>query len=299
MNRSQALFRFSSTIALSVFGRGPSARSVVSAALCAAVVSLIAVVDGAGQDCPAYLPGAQVGVVADNALIEISGVAASRQSPGVLWVHNDSGDSARVFAINTQGTLLGVYNLAGALALDCEDIAIGPGPVPGQDYLYISDTGDNNRVRQSITVYRVAEPAVAPDQSPVEEDLGGVDALPMVYPGTIFDCETLLVDPMTTNIYLVTRDRGDVNGGVSFVFRNPFPQVADDTVILEPITSISTPDEIKGGDISPAGDRILLRPAAANQPVDALLWIWEDGMGIADVFAQTPCGVPAVGEPQG
>ena len=114
---------------------------------------------GAGADCPPFAPGRQVGTVAHAAIDEASGVVASRKNPGVLWVHNDSGGSARAFAMNTLGTHLGIYNILGAGAWDWEDMAAGPGPVAGQSYLFLGDIGDNAAVRSSIVVYRVAEPA--------------------------------------------------------------------------------------------------------------------------------------------
>ena len=40
-------------------------------------------------------------------LLEGSGLAASRRPPGVFWTHNDPGDSARLFAIDRQGRVLG------------------------------------------------------------------------------------------------------------------------------------------------------------------------------------------------
>jgi hypothetical protein len=58
---------------------------------------------------------------------EASGIVASRQNPGVLWVHNDSGAPPRVFAINARGDLLGICNVGGAKIRDWEDIAVGPG----------------------------------------------------------------------------------------------------------------------------------------------------------------------------
>lgn len=39
------------------------------------------------------------GVVECNDIKEASGIVASRVNPGVLWVHNDSGDKARTFAM--------------------------------------------------------------------------------------------------------------------------------------------------------------------------------------------------------
>jgi hypothetical protein len=40
---------------------------------------------------------------------------------------------------------------------DCEDIAVGPGPVKGKSYVYDGDIGDNDSKRKYITVYRIEE----------------------------------------------------------------------------------------------------------------------------------------------
>ena len=47
-----------------------------------------------------------VGKIKVKTLNEISGVAASRQNPDVLWVHNDhkGGDSRVVFAVHTSSS---------------------------------------------------------------------------------------------------------------------------------------------------------------------------------------------------
>ncbi len=42
------------------------------------------------------------------AINEASGLAASRRNDGVLYTHNDSGDTGRVFAITTQGFTVGI-----------------------------------------------------------------------------------------------------------------------------------------------------------------------------------------------
>ena len=210
------------------------------------------------DDCPTFMDGVQVGTVESNLLVEISGVAASRKNADVLWVHNDSGDSARIYAMSIQGKHLGVYNLLGASATDWEDIAIGPGPVEGQDYIYVGDTGDNGRQRSSVTVYRVAEPLVSATQDPVTVNLDNVDALPMRYPGSaVYDCETLLVDPLSGDIFLVTRDRE--GQGVARLFRNPAPHTPGIMVTLELVKTIPLPSQVTGGDVSLSGDAVLLR----------------------------------------
>ena len=111
-----------------------------------------------GND-PAFADGKKVGDVTEIELQEISGIIASRKNHDVLWVHED-GPQTSVVAINTSGRLLGTLTLTGVQTVDWEDIAIGPGPVAGVDYLYIADIGDNLAERSSITIYRVPEPAM-------------------------------------------------------------------------------------------------------------------------------------------
>src|SRR4051812_17611618 len=45
-------------------------------------------------------------VIHDARLNELSGIAASTLHSSILYVHNDSGDSSRFFAIDTGGRLL-------------------------------------------------------------------------------------------------------------------------------------------------------------------------------------------------
>src|SRR5262245_49971144 len=108
-------------------------------------------------------------------LDEVSGMEQSRANPGVFWVHNDSGDKPRVYAVSRAGALLGTYTLQGASAVDWEDMSIGPAP-NGSYYLYMADIGDNNARRRSIKIYRVLEPAVKQDQAAATATLTGVTA---------------------------------------------------------------------------------------------------------------------------
>ena len=85
---------------------GPKVGSLIATILMCPGVS--------GQQCPTFHPGTQVGTVAHGSLDEISGLVVSRQNAGVLWVHNDSGDSARVFAMNDWRSFLLNKTFAGA-----------------------------------------------------------------------------------------------------------------------------------------------------------------------------------------
>src|SRR5688500_19736049 len=46
-----------------------------------------------------------VGRIESNEITESSGLAASLCQSDVLWTHNDSGDDAFIFAINSQGKI--------------------------------------------------------------------------------------------------------------------------------------------------------------------------------------------------
>ena len=91
-------------------------------------------------------------------ITEASGLAVSRDNGGVVWTHNDSGGAASLYALGRRGELRATLPLSGAINVDWEDMAIGPGPAGGPDWLYAADIGDNDAVRPSVRVYRVAEP---------------------------------------------------------------------------------------------------------------------------------------------
>jgi len=267
--------------------------TVFSLCLSLAIALLLSHPLSALADCPTFMDGAPLGTVESSLLTEISGVAASRTNADVLWVNNDSGDSARIYTMSIQGRHLGVYNLVGAGAVDWEDIAIGPGPVEGQDYVYAGDIGDNARQRSSVTVYRVAEPTVTTTQDPVTVDLDEVDALPMQYPGpAVYDCEALLVDPVSGDLFLVTKDRAGEN--MAHVFRNPAPHTPDVMVTLELVDSIPIPSQVTGGDVSPSGDGVLLRLY-----FQGYYWSRATGTNLWEAFSGTACTVPLAIEPQG
>jgi hypothetical protein len=259
--------------------------------------------------CRGTIVAARPGSVASPDLIEISGLAASRSQPGTFWAHNDSGDTARVFAMDTAGQSLGTYTLTGAEAIDWEDMAIGPGPQDGASYLYLGDIGDNASIRAEIVVYRVAEPTVDQASSPLA--LVGVESLVLRYPDGAHDAETLLVDPVSGDLFIITKD---ISGGPSRVFRAPASALVAGPVVLEQVAQIDfaslVPQKVvppdspplptalgkipTGGDVSPAGDLIAIRTYGT-------VWVWSrpPGTALADAFASAPCEGPSVIEAQG
>ncbi|MBP7049753.1 MAG: hypothetical protein KBE65_01925 [Phycisphaerae bacterium] len=211
-------------------------------------------------------PGRRVGVVQSDLVREASGIVASRQNPGVLWVHNDSGDSARIFAINDKAEFLGVCNFAGVTARDWEDIAVGPGPEPNQPYLYIGDIGDNDAIYPGVTVYRVPEPRIDPAVPFKPMEIGPADAIRLTYPDGPRDAETLLVDPQTRDLYIISKREMP-----SKVYLAVYPQSTTEPTKMKRVTKLPWGFAV-AGDVSPDGRRVIVRGM-----LGASLWVRPAG----------------------
>ena len=249
------------------------------------------------SDCPRYLPGETTGRIEDKSIAEASGLAASRQNPGVLWTHNDSGGQARVFAMRTDGKELGSYSLKKAKAVDWEDIAVGPGPEPGKSYLYVGDIGGNHKARKKVVVYRTLEPKVELDQKAKKRKLDDVDALELDYPKhDAYDAETLLIDPSTSDVYVVTKALKGT--ALVFVARAPHSQKHDNE--LERVATLRLPTATPGamlttgGDIAPDGSAIVIRTYSR-----AYWWSRKPTQTVGEALQAEPCRIPVREEPQG
>ncbi|CAN5175020.1 hypothetical protein BH09SUM1_BH09SUM1_33520 [soil metagenome] len=234
------------------------------------------------------------GALTNSALTEISGLAASIRNPGLLWAHNDSGDSARIFAVSgTTGGLRATVILDNATAVDWEDIATGP---PAAQQVYIADTGNNALDRATLHIYRIDEPSVTNTTGNVTIHISEADDFPFKYAGAeLHDSETLLCDPANGDLYIVTRDRAGV--GLARVFKYAAPLQAGVTVTLPQIATITghTNELIKGGEFAPNGTIGLLEHGDATR---SLLWLRDPETTVTAAFANTPCITTLTALPQ-
>lgn len=236
----------------------------------------------------AFLPGRSMGRIEDNSLGELSGLAASRRNPGVLYVHNDSGAAPRIYAINEKAERLGVCHIEGAKARDWEDIAVGPGPEPNRPCMYIGDIGDNAARRPEVVVYRVPEPKIDPTISFGQLTTAPAEALCLTYPDRPRDAETLLVDPLTRDIYLIAKREFFAR-----VYRAAFPQSTTRPTRMTQVTMLpwSLPT---GGAVSPDGRRVIVRSLH-----NASLWDRPAGELLCRAFSGKQTPLPLADEPQG
>ncbi|XP_062585509.1 uncharacterized protein LOC134247184 [Saccostrea cucullata] len=196
--------------------------------------------------------GHHVGTVTSHSITEASGICASRTHHDVLYTHNDSGGTHRIFAISaTSGHRLATIYINGAHSQDWEDIACGPCPGGSGHCIYISDTGGNAGY-DANTIYRIREPSSIHDQS---VNLDGT----LEFSWDQHDCETLLVDPRG-EVYVVSKVGPGHHGKFVHLPSSAWNQHhhvwVNDGVYL-PITASS--NSPVGGDISPLGTEILLK----------------------------------------
>ncbi|HLT39854.1 MAG TPA: hypothetical protein VK034_26420, partial [Enhygromyxa sp.] len=234
-------------------------------------------------ECPTVEPAQTLGTVSSPEIDETSGMVRSRTQE-LLWVHNDSGDSARLFAISLDGSALAELELAGAGALDWEDLALGPGPAAG-DWLYVGDIGDNAEARPGITVYRFPEPAEVAQIGADPLVIGDWQALELSYPDAPHNAETLLVDPVGGDLFIVSK------GAQTLLFRRPAPLSSGE---LEQLPEPNFPSSVAtAGDISPLGDFVIVRGY-----FDAFAWLRAPGQTIGEAMLGEPCPIPLAVETQ-
>jgi hypothetical protein len=218
-----------------------------------------------------------VGSVATGAATELSGLALSRTQAGVLWTHNDSGDSARVFAVALDGRLLAEVAVTGAEHIDWEDLAIGPGP--DGDWLYVGDIGDNGLRRSAVAVYRVQEPRLdggAPSATAPAE------RLTLRYPDGAHDAEALLVDPSSGALTIVTKSFGG-SAGV-YVAGRP----STGALRRAGKVSLEIGQAVTAGSVSADGRTIALRTYDS-----AFVWSRRRGESLPSALRRRPCAARA------
>lgn len=201
-------------------------------------------------------------------LLEVSGIAASRVNPGVLYAHSE--DNANFVAIDkATAAVLGTYTAAW-FPWDWEDIATGP--CPAGKCIFMGDigraSGDPPPQPTTFNVYRMKEPNLAAGET--SGTISG-DRFPFVYPDTPSDAEALMVHPTTGDIYVVTKNGAT---GVSKVYKFPQPLPAPNTTsTLILVASLTLPTQpanetqkdpanyrsVTAGAIHPCANRFLLR----------------------------------------
>jgi hypothetical protein len=258
--------------------RKASAALTALAALCAALVGYAAS-ESAGDlpELPEYGEGRKLCELSNHAVTESSGVACSRRTPGVFWTHNDSGDSARIFAFDKDGADLATYTIEDARAVDWEDMASFT--LDEKPILLLGDVGDNNRKRETCTLYAVVEPQVDPDK---KQQTGKVKLLYTIrfrYEDGARNCESIAVDPTSRTILIVSKEAGFT----SRVYELPWPEKESDEIQVARHVATVRVVASTAMDISPDGRRAVIGTYAS-----AFEYVRRPDEKWADALARRP-----------
>lgn len=150
-----------------------------------------------------FAPAVFAGILRDPWLAEVSGLAASRRRPDVLWAVNDSGNLPRVFALSHGGDLLRLLDVTLPAADrdgDWEDLAAFE--YAGTPYLLVADVGDNDSWRRSVQLWVIEEPVLTQGWGPIFPKL----RIDLRYPDGPRDCEAVAVDEHLNALLISKRD---------------------------------------------------------------------------------------------
>ncbi|MFD3834640.1 WD40 repeat domain-containing protein [Streptomyces sp. NPDC058642] len=135
--------------------------------------------------------------IEDPRITESSGLAASRQHPGIYWTHNDQDTGTYLYAVDSStGKTVARITLKGVgTQRDVEAVAIGP-----DNQIYVGDIGDNDGVTWPyVWIYQLPEPKELKDQT--------IRAKQYVvkYSDGSRDAEAMIVHPKTGRVYLIDK----------------------------------------------------------------------------------------------
>jgi hypothetical protein len=257
--------------------------------------------------------GVVQGKLETKELKEASGLSASVGNPDLLWVHNDGGDQARIFVMDKHAHHMATVWCANIKHRDWEDMAVGPGPIAGKNYVYIGDIGDNDAKHKYKFIYRVEEP-VADWSKTADTTLMNIETIKFQMPDGPRDAESMMIDPLTRDIFIISKREQKVN-----LYRLPYPQSTTNEITAElavaklefnqfeeKITSEKNGEVLTNGyhsdyynqvvscDISKDGGEVLVKSYSS-----VYYWKREKNESIADLLKRVPFRLPYSPEPQG
>lgn len=228
-------------------------------------------------------------------IIEVSGIACSRVTPGYIWMQSDE-TTRYIIATDEEGAERACkVKFDKSIRWDWEDMS--GGVYEGKDYLFIGAFGDNDETDGEYSIVYLEEPAIDPENTP--EITVTPQRIKYVYPdGKKHNNEALMYDNREQMIYIITK----VYYNVCQVFSIPFRLDYGDEVqtltyecdlgVRSDLGESSTGKPYKGfhlvtgADISPDGKYILIKNH--NNIVATYSWVllWErlDGESVAETL---------------
>lgn len=170
-----------------------------------------------------------------------------------------------------QGKIL----VEGAENIDWQDLAIGPGPQDGVDYIYVGDIGDQDGNRSTLVIYRFPEPDLAGLTAPFEVSVSDFERIEFTI-NEARSCETLMLDARTKDLIVLGKMQ-------AMVYRLPYPQKVNEVYEADFKGHHRLQREIKAGDMSPDGSEIIIKDVG-----QIFHWTVEEGEDPVQVMFEKP-----------
>lgn len=190
-----------------------------------------------------------------STLSENSGMLISHEN--AIWLHNDGGDSAKLYLIDTFGTVLKTILIHNVTNIDWEDITYD-----NQGRVYIGEFGNNNNSRQNLKVYRIPHPdsitgnTVAAET--IEYHYPEQTAFPPIDREKKYDTEAMI--HFQDSLYLFTKDRTSPHQGYTWLYQISADTGAHAAILLDSFQTnqISYIFEVTGAAMSPNQEQLAL-----------------------------------------
>ena len=121
----------------------------------------------------------------------------------------------------------------------------------------------------------MAEPNVSTTQAPVQQSLTP-EVLRFTYPDQAHNAETLIIDPVSGDILIVTKEAS----GTAALFRAPGNTPVNTPTVLTKLTTVAV-TMATAGDASPNGDRFVVR-------TNGSVYLWPRAATLAATFMAAP-----------
>jgi hypothetical protein len=224
-----------------------------------------------------------IGQLANKKIDEASGLAFSRSHKGIIYTHNDSGHEPYVYLTDTMGKDRGIIHLKDVKNRDWEDIAVGPGPDKKLSYVYVGEIGDNNGAYKNIKIFRFPEPKSLKSRMEIKPEI-----LTLTYPDGPKDAETLMVDPRSGDIFIISK-----RDSTNTLYRAPKKAFEKERFVLEKVMELPFTMAV-AGDISADGTQVLIK-----NYFTVFYWERKTGESISEALSRKPKILPYKTEPQG
>jgi len=229
-------------------------------------------------------------------IIEVSGIACSRVTPGYIWMQSDE-TSRYIIATDEKGAERAMkVKFDRSIRWDWEDMS--GGVYNDTNYLFIGAFGDNDETDGEYSIVYFEEPAIDPGTPEITVT---PQRIKYVYPdGKKHNNEALMYDNRDQMIYIITKVYYDVCQVFSIPFRLDY---GDEEQTLTYVCDLGVRSDlgehdknrpykgfhlVTGADISPDGKYILIKNH--NNIVATyswtLLWTRQDGESVAETLTR-------------